>query len=120
MKQLGMKSSLVLCVRKRDFKFCVKTLVIRLKQKKRMMQENNSKKEMSDDQKSTQQVLRFRYRNWRGEVADRSVIPLRTSVASSRFHNGGKPCWIMTAIDVEKDEIREFKLSDIIQYYDLI
>ncbi|AVQ10022.1 hypothetical protein PSH1131_017 [Escherichia phage myPSH1131] len=26
----------------------------------------------------------------------------------------------MTAIDVEKDEIREFKLSDIIQYYDLI
>lgn len=85
-----------------------------------MMQENNLKKEMSDDQKSTQQVLRFRYRNWRGEVADRSVIPLRTSVASSRFHNGGKPCWIMTAIDVEKDEIREFKLSDIIQYYDLI
>ena len=77
-------------------------------------------KEKSYDQKSTQQILRFRYRNWRGGVADRSVIPLRTSVASSRFHNGGKPCWIMTAWDNDKNDIREFKLSDIIKYYDLI
>ena len=84
------------------------------------MLENNLKKETTDAPVSTKQILRFRYRNWRGEVADRAVIPIRTSVGVSVYHNDGNPCWIMTAIDVEKDEIREFKLSDIIQYYDLI
>ena len=77
-------------------------------------------KENTNDQVSTTQVLRFSYRNWRGEIADRSVVPIRTSVASSRYHNGGKPCWIMTAWDNDKNDIREFKLSDIIKYYDLI
>ena len=36
------------------------------------------------------------------------------------FINDGNPCWIMTAYDTEKDQIRDFALKDIIQYYDLI
>lgn len=69
---------------------------------------------------STTEILRFRYKNWRGEIADRSVIPVRTTVAVSIYHNDGKPCWIMTAYDTEKNEMRDFALKDIIQYYDLI
>lgn len=69
---------------------------------------------------STTEVLRFRYKNWRGEIADRSVIPVRTTVAVSIYHNDGKPCWIMTAYDTEKNELRDFALKDIIKYYDLI
>jgi predicted DNA-binding transcriptional regulator YafY len=82
--------------------------------------ENNLKKETNDAPVSTKQILRFRYRNWRGEVADRAVIPIRTSVGVSVYHNDGNPCWIMTAYDTEKDQIRDFALKDIIQYYDLI
>ena len=84
------------------------------------MLENNLKKETTDAPISTKQILRFRYRNWRGEVADRAVIPIRTSVGVSIYHNDGNPCWIMTAYDTEKDQIRDFALKDIIQYYDLI
>lgn len=84
------------------------------------MLENNLKKETTNAPVSTKQILRFRYRNWRGEVADRSVIPIRTSVGVSIYHNDGKPCWIMTAYDTEKEVLRDFALKDIIQYYDLI
>lgn len=69
---------------------------------------------------STQQVLRFRYRNWRGEVSDRSVIPVRTAVANSVYHNDGKPCWIMHAYDTQKNDFRDFALKDIIEYYDIL
>lgn len=69
---------------------------------------------------STSEVLRFRYKNYKGEVADRSVIPLRTLVKSSKYHNDGKPCWIMTAWDLDKEEKRDFALQDIIQYYSIL
>lgn len=69
---------------------------------------------------STNEVLRFKYRNWKGVVSDRSVIPLRITVKSSKYHNEGKPCWIMTAWDLDKNEKRDFALHDIIQYYNII
>lgn len=69
---------------------------------------------------STKEILRFKYRNWRGDIRDRSVIPVRTTVASSEYHNFGKPCWIMTAFDTEKNELRDFALKDILEYYDII
>lgn len=73
-----------------------------------------------DNVKSTNEHLRFKYKNWKGEVADRTVIPIRTTVSSSKYHNGGKPCWIMTAYDVDKEQLRDFALKDILQYYDII
>lgn len=69
---------------------------------------------------SSSELLRFRYKNWKGEISDRTVIPIRTSVLSSQYHNDGKPCWIMTAYDVDKQDTREFALKDIIEYYDIL
>jgi len=69
---------------------------------------------------STTETLTFRYRNWKGVVSDRTVIPLRIVVKSSEYHNDGKPCWIMTAWDVEKNAKRDFALQDIIQYYSIV
>lgn len=69
---------------------------------------------------SSEEVLRFRYKNYKGEIADRSVIPIRTVVKKSEYHNEGKPCWIMVAYDLDKHEKRDFALQDIIQYYSIV
>lgn len=69
---------------------------------------------------SSEEVLRFRYKNYKGEIADRSVIPIRTVVKKSQYHNDGKPCWIMVAYDLDKQEKRDFALQDIIQYYGIV
>ena len=41
---------------------------------------------------STTETLTFRYRNWKGVVSDRTVIPLRIVVKSSEYNNDGKQC----------------------------
>ena len=69
---------------------------------------------------STDETLRFRYKNYKGEVSDRSVIPIRIVVKKSQYHNGGKPCWIMVAFDLDKEALRDFALSDIQEYYSIV
>lgn len=69
---------------------------------------------------STNETLRFRYKNYKGEVADRSVIPICIVVKNSKYHNEGKPCWIMVAFDLDKEAVRDFALSDIQEYYNIV
>lgn len=69
---------------------------------------------------STDETLRFRYKNYKGEVSDRSVIPIRIVVKKSQYHNDGKPCWIMVAFDLDKEALRDFALSDIQEYYSIV
>lgn len=70
--------------------------------------------------KSTEELLRFKYKNWKGEEAIRTVIPIRIVVKSSPYHNDNKPCWIMVGFDTEKEALRDFALSGIIEYYSII
>lgn len=51
------------------------------------------------------------YTNWRGETAERVVVPDRIYFGATSFHK--TPQWLMTAHDVEKDARREFALCDI-------
>ena len=69
---------------------------------------------------STNQILRFKYRNYKGEISVRSVTPIRTIVKRSPYHKNGEPCWIMVAIDLDKNAIRDFALHDIIEYYSIL
>lgn len=69
---------------------------------------------------SSTKTLKFRYRNYKGEVGVRTVIPLRTVVKCSPYHNDGKPCWIMEAYDQDKESSRDFALADIIEYYNIL
>jgi hypothetical protein len=55
--------------------------------------------------------LTFRYRNWRGEVADRTVRPLSVWYGSTDWHP--EPQWLLKAIDVEKGVERDFAIRDI-------
>ena len=72
-----------------------------------------------NSEKNTNEYLKFRYKNWKGEVSDRTVIPITILVKSSPYHNDGKPCWIMVAYDVNKMANRDFALSGVEQYYSL-
>ena len=55
--------------------------------------------------------LSFWYKNYRGELAERVVIPVRIYHGSTEWHPD--PQWLMEAWDMEKDAIRAFAMSDM-------
>lgn len=60
-------------------------------------------------------VMKFYYRNWRGETGYRAVTGTPVIwYGESSYHKG--PQWFMKAYDVDKDDIRDFALKDIIEY----
>lgn len=55
------------------------------------------------------------YKNWKGKVAARSIIPQRIEFRISAWH-GEQPNWILVAHDIEKGEGRDFLLRDFIEF----
>jgi hypothetical protein len=51
------------------------------------------------------------YKNWKGEVAWRRIVPLSISFESSQWHP--VPQWIMRALDIDKEAERSFAIVDI-------
>jgi hypothetical protein len=51
------------------------------------------------------------YRNWKGEVAWRRIVPLSISFESSQWHP--VPQWIMRALDIDREAERSFAIVDI-------
>ena len=52
------------------------------------------------------------YRNWRGEVSDRVIIPRRVWFGSTEWHP--EPQWLLTAWDAGKNAERDFALCDFL------
>lgn len=59
--------------------------------------------------------LVFQYRNYRGEVSKRRVVPLRFRFGSSEYHKTAQ--WLMVAHDIDKGAEREFAMNDILQFF---
>lgn len=55
--------------------------------------------------------LTFAYRNYRGEVAERRVIPKAIWHGSTQYHT--EPQWLMTALDLDKQSDRDFAMRDM-------
>ncbi len=55
--------------------------------------------------------LTFTYRNHRGEVSERRVLPIRVYFGECEYHAGAQ--WLLVALDVEKGEDRTFALRDV-------
>lgn len=55
--------------------------------------------------------ITFKYKNWRGDTAVRTVIPQNIWYGESQWHSGFQ--WFMRAHDIEKGEIRDFALADM-------
>ncbi|WP_444668326.1 hypothetical protein [Cereibacter changlensis] len=50
------------------------------------------------------------YTNWRGQTAERTIIPIRVWWGSTTWHP--EPQWLLTAVDAEKGLERDFALKD--------
>lgn len=70
---------------------------------------------MSDDIKPTTPELRFRYRNWKGEIAWRWVAPRLVRWGATEFHP--EPQWLLEAYDLDKGADRTFALKDVRQWH---
>lgn len=62
----------------------------------------------------SQQQVRIRYTNHRGETAVRTIIPARLEFAANVWHQ--TPQWLLHAWDVEKDAARTFALKDVLAW----
>ena len=57
--------------------------------------------------------IRVRYTNWRGETADRHLMPTSLWFGSTEWHS--EPQWLMKAVDLEKGgAVRDFALKDMV------
>jgi hypothetical protein len=62
------------------------------------------------------QVLKFRYKNWQGIVADRKARFEALVYGSTEWHP--KPQWLVKAVDLDKGEVRLFALQDMVPLED--
>jgi hypothetical protein len=60
---------------------------------------------------SSSREVSILYRNWKGEVAWRRIVPLSIRFESSQWHP--VPQWIMRALDIDKEAERSFAIVDI-------
>lgn len=54
------------------------------------------------------------YRNHRGEIARRTILPLSIEFTSTLWHPN--PQWLLHARDLDKGVDRSFALADIIEW----
>ena len=54
--------------------------------------------------------VRFAYTNYRGEPSIRNAVPKRLWYGATQYHPDDQ--WIMTAWDIDKQQDRDFALSD--------
>jgi predicted DNA-binding transcriptional regulator YafY len=57
------------------------------------------------------QPLVFSYKNWRGEVEERTIRPIHVWFGESGFHRGEQ--WFLRGFDVDKKAMRDFALNDM-------
>ncbi len=58
--------------------------------------------------------VRILYKNWKGEVGYRNIIPISIDYKFSEWHKETQ--WIMTAFDLDKMAERGFACKDIIEW----
>lgn len=66
---------------------------------------------------SEKQAVRFLYVNWKGERADRHVLPIRIWYGKTNWHPELQ--WFLQGFDLGKQELRDFALDGIIGWHEL-
>lgn len=67
-----------------------------------------------EERESTTPPLRFEYKNWQGQTAVRTVMPIKIWYGTTEFHPEEQ--YFLKALDVEKKEERDFAVKDIIRF----
>ncbi len=61
--------------------------------------------------KLSKEVVKILYTNWKNETRYRIIKPLSIEFKSTDWHKEEQ--WILNAIDIEKNAIRNFAIKDI-------
>jgi predicted DNA-binding transcriptional regulator YafY len=59
--------------------------------------------------------LIFEYTNWEGKIATRKVLPIKVWYGKTKWHPTEQ--WLLQALDLEKNEERQFALKDIHKFF---
>lgn len=59
-------------------------------------------------------VVRIKYKNYRGEVGFRDILPKKIWYGSTDWHKDEQ--WLLDAIDLKKDALRNFAIKDILEW----
>lgn len=65
----------------------------------------------SPQQISNKKEVNILYTNWKGNTRWRKIIPINIEFKSTSWHKETQ--WILNALDVEKNEERDFAIKDI-------
>jgi predicted DNA-binding transcriptional regulator YafY len=58
--------------------------------------------------------IRIRYRNWRGELSLRRIVPDHIWFGATEWHPEHQ--WLLDALDLDKGERRSFAILDIVEF----
>jgi predicted DNA-binding transcriptional regulator YafY len=76
---------------------------------------NSSKSKQGDDAApDIRKAVCIVYTNYRGETAQRRIVPQRVWFGATEWHPGEQ--WLLDAFDLEKGSPRSFALRDIKSY----
>lgn len=62
-----------------------------------------------------QKHIKITYTNWRGETSVRLLLSVKIWFGSTQWHKDEQ--WMLNALDVEKNEERDFALKDIKKWF---
>lgn len=60
-------------------------------------------------------AIRVKYKNWKGEVAARTIIPLSIFYGSTEYHKEGQ--WLLKVWDMGKEDYRTYAVKDILEWF---
>ena len=66
------------------------------------------------DSSDEEKRIRFIYKNYKGEVSERQVVPC--GLYYDKNNGWHDSAWILEAYDLDKGAVREFCLTDIIEF----
>jgi len=58
--------------------------------------------------------LKVVYKNYRGEIGKRRVIPISVYFGSNEYHKEEQ--WLMKVFDLDKNDYRDYALKDIMKW----
>ena len=58
--------------------------------------------------------IKVKYKNWKGEVGIRNIIPQNIYYGNTEFHPEDQ--WLLDVFDVDKDAQRTYAMMDIIEF----
>lgn len=66
-------------------------------------------------QETTPEPVKILYRNYRGEVAIRTIIPNKVWHGTTSYHP--EPQWFLEAFDADREADRDFAMRDIMAWW---